>query len=76
MLTTNITDLCQMATDQELNMIRSVASNHIKWRREHRKELNEANVTGLCRCGATIHHQANPLRDRGYMIGIECDQCR
>jgi len=75
MLTTNITDLCQMATDQELNMIRSVASQHIKWRRQHQLELKRCNDTGRCRCGDTLS-ASNPLRDRGYMIGIECDQCR
>jgi hypothetical protein len=73
MLNTNITDLCQRASDEELAMIRAIASQHINWRRDHRAELKRCESN--CRCGATLS-ASNPLRDRGYMVGIECDSCR
>lgn len=72
---TNIHDLCQTATDEQLVMIRSIASTHIKWRKDHRSERERINQIGRCLCGAIVNG-SNRLRDRGYMVGWECDSCR
>jgi hypothetical protein len=74
MLTTNITDLCQRASDEELSMIRAIASQHTKWRNEHKKEWSKIKSTGLCLCGQGSV-KLGEIRDRGYMYGIECIHC-
>jgi hypothetical protein len=55
-------------------MIRAIASQHIKWRRDHRAEWNRINVTGLCKCGRGKNVEGDII-DRGYMVGIECIHC-
>lgn len=71
----NIHNLCQTATDEQLIMIRSIVSTHIKWRKSHRNEHKRMNESGRCLCGAKLN-ESNQLLNRGYMVGWECDSCR
>jgi hypothetical protein len=71
----NINDLIQGSSDQELNMIRAMASKHLNWRKQHREELSRARSTGRCKCGAMIDEK-NIIINRGYLYGIECQKCR
>ena len=71
----NLSDLIYGATDQELNMIRAMASKHLTWRRKHKEDIAKVRQTKKCKCGANISPD-NPMINRGYVYGIECAKCR